>query len=113
MNSEVINVITGVIIPVYCLWRASKDRQVVMDHTEAAIGDCKAFVKECLLRENDKQLEKIKDFFTYEYRNDDAIEKVEHIITLPKQSDNSMIILNAYLESKNFYRNVLTNLPSE
>jgi hypothetical protein len=110
---EIFNFITGVILPVYCLWRSSKDQEIIMGNTKSIVADCKEFVEKCLRRENGKQLEEIKQYFKQECKGEDVVKNVERIIELPKQSEDSMILLNSYLESEKFYSKVLKNLPSQ
>ena len=109
----IIDFVTVIIVPIYSLWRSSKDREVIIGNTQTVVSDCKEFIEKCLRKENEKQLQEIKQYFQQECKNENAAKKVQRIIDIHKQSEESMIILNAYLKSEVFYNKVVKKLPSQ
>lgn len=108
----IINFVTVIIVPIYGLWRSGKDRELIIENTQTVVSDCREFVEKCLRKENEKQLQEIKQYFQQDCKNENAAKKVQRIIEIHKQSEESMIILNAYLESENFYNKVMKKFPS-
>ena len=109
----IIDFVTVIIVPIYSLWRSGKDRELIIGNTQAVVADCKEFIEKCLRKENEKQLQEIKQYFQQECKNENAAKKVQRIIDIHKQSEESMIILNAYLKSEVFYNKVVKKLPSQ
>ena len=109
----IINFVTVIIVPIYSLWRSGKDRELIIGNTQTVVSDCKEFVEKCLRKENEKQLQEIKQYFQQECKNENAVKKIQRIIEIHKQSEESMIILNAYLESEDFYNKLVKKLPSK
>lgn len=109
----IIDFATVIIVPIYSLWRSSKDRELIIGNTQTVVTDCKEFIEKCLRKENEQQLQDIKQYFQQECKNENAAKKVQRIIEINKQSEESMILLNAYLESEDFYNKVMKKLPSK